>query len=160
MPCILFNGKWTPPLFTPSNSWYNTHLGDWCLLPAAIELRFMPDPPTLSTEAVHHMNKSDDLELTCRYSLELVSGPSQTHTRIVFTLNFFLPPASEVGSTWGGRLLRWAPASPPPTAAAQASSAQHCASQTPQSMRRGSTSVPTRTWQWKTARRRWPPMCS
>lgn len=43
------------------------------MLPAAIELRFMPDPPTLTTEAVHRMNKSDDLELTCRYPLVHVS---------------------------------------------------------------------------------------
>nr|XP_046248175.1 vascular endothelial growth factor receptor 2 isoform X2 [Scatophagus argus] len=33
---------------------------------AAIELRFMPDPPTLNTYGVHRMNKSDNLELTCR----------------------------------------------------------------------------------------------
>ncbi|GLD65528.1 vascular endothelial growth factor receptor 2 isoform X1 [Lates japonicus] len=33
---------------------------------AAIELRFMPDPPTLNIYGVHRMNKSDNLELTCR----------------------------------------------------------------------------------------------
>lgn len=39
-----------------------------CLLfPAAIELRFMPDPPTLNQYGVQRMNKSDNLELTCRY---------------------------------------------------------------------------------------------
>lgn len=35
------------------------------LAPAAIELRFMPDPPTLNT-GTHRLNKSDNLELTCR----------------------------------------------------------------------------------------------
>lgn len=40
-----------------------------CLLfPAAIELRFMPDPPTLNQYGVQRMNKSDNLELTCRYA--------------------------------------------------------------------------------------------
>ncbi|XP_070688229.1 vascular endothelial growth factor receptor 2 isoform X2 [Pempheris klunzingeri] len=33
---------------------------------AAIELRFMPDPPTLNIYGVHRMNKSDNLELICR----------------------------------------------------------------------------------------------
>ncbi|XP_018525829.1 vascular endothelial growth factor receptor 2 isoform X1 [Lates calcarifer] len=33
---------------------------------AAIELRFMPDPPTLNIYGIHRMNKSDNLELTCR----------------------------------------------------------------------------------------------
>ncbi|XP_054458768.1 vascular endothelial growth factor receptor 2 isoform X2 [Anoplopoma fimbria] len=33
---------------------------------AAIELRFMPDPPTLNIYGVHRMNRSDNLELTCR----------------------------------------------------------------------------------------------
>ncbi|XP_034387508.1 vascular endothelial growth factor receptor 2 isoform X2 [Cyclopterus lumpus] len=33
---------------------------------AAIELRFTPDPPTLSVHGVHRMNRSDNLELTCR----------------------------------------------------------------------------------------------
>uniref|UniRef100_UPI0037E8487E vascular endothelial growth factor receptor 2 isoform X2 n=1 Tax=Semicossyphus pulcher TaxID=241346 RepID=UPI0037E8487E len=33
---------------------------------AAINLRFMPDPPTLNIYGVHRMNKSDSLELTCR----------------------------------------------------------------------------------------------
>ncbi|XP_051233155.1 vascular endothelial growth factor receptor 2 isoform X2 [Dicentrarchus labrax] len=32
----------------------------------AIELRFMPDPPTLNIHGVHRMNKSDNVELTCR----------------------------------------------------------------------------------------------
>lgn len=61
----------------------------------------MPDPPTLSTEAVHHMNKSDDVELTCRYPLVHVSGPSQTHTRRVFVLKFFSPLVR------GRQYLRW-----------------------------------------------------
>ncbi|XP_072771194.1 vascular endothelial growth factor receptor 2 isoform X2 [Nerophis lumbriciformis] len=30
------------------------------------ELRFMPDPPTLNIHGVHRINKSDNLELTCR----------------------------------------------------------------------------------------------
>ncbi|XP_068581368.1 vascular endothelial growth factor receptor 2 isoform X1 [Cebidichthys violaceus] len=33
---------------------------------AAIELRFMPDPPTLNIYGIHRMNRSDNLELTCR----------------------------------------------------------------------------------------------
>ncbi|XP_017284342.1 vascular endothelial growth factor receptor 2 isoform X2 [Kryptolebias marmoratus] len=33
---------------------------------AAIEQRFMPDPPTLNIYGTHRMNKSDNLELTCR----------------------------------------------------------------------------------------------
>ncbi|XP_068449123.1 vascular endothelial growth factor receptor 2 isoform X2 [Clinocottus analis] len=33
---------------------------------AAITLRFMPDPPTLNIHGVHRMNRSDNLELTCR----------------------------------------------------------------------------------------------
>lgn len=33
---------------------------------AAIELRFMPDPPTLNIYGIHRMNKSDNLELICR----------------------------------------------------------------------------------------------
>ncbi|XP_028300796.1 vascular endothelial growth factor receptor 2 isoform X2 [Gouania willdenowi] len=32
----------------------------------AIELRFMPDPPTLNIIGTHRLNKSDNLELTCR----------------------------------------------------------------------------------------------
>ncbi|XP_054646685.1 vascular endothelial growth factor receptor 2 isoform X2 [Dunckerocampus dactyliophorus] len=35
-------------------------------LVAATELRFMPDPPTLNIHGIHRMNKSDNLELTCR----------------------------------------------------------------------------------------------
>ncbi|XP_022058720.2 vascular endothelial growth factor receptor 2 isoform X2 [Acanthochromis polyacanthus] len=37
----------------------------------AIELRFMPDPPTLNIYGVHRMNKTDNLELTCRGHLYL-----------------------------------------------------------------------------------------
>ncbi|XP_074524690.1 vascular endothelial growth factor receptor 2 isoform X2 [Halichoeres trimaculatus] len=44
-------------------------LGFSCV--AAIELRFMPDPPTLNISGVHRMNKSDNLELTCRGRLYL-----------------------------------------------------------------------------------------
>ncbi|KAK2907585.1 vascular endothelial growth factor receptor 2 isoform X1 [Channa argus] len=33
---------------------------------AGIELRFMPEPPTLNIYGIHRMNKSDNLELTCR----------------------------------------------------------------------------------------------
>ncbi|XP_041647728.1 vascular endothelial growth factor receptor 2 isoform X2 [Cheilinus undulatus] len=33
---------------------------------AAIDLRFMPDPPTLNIYGIQRMNKSDNLELTCR----------------------------------------------------------------------------------------------
>lgn len=61
------------------------------LSPAAIELRFMPDPPTLSTQAVQHINKSDDLELTCRYPFLHASGLSQTHASIVITIYFLFP---------------------------------------------------------------------
>ncbi|XP_034556187.1 vascular endothelial growth factor receptor 2 isoform X2 [Notolabrus celidotus] len=39
-------------------------LGFSCV--AAIDLRFMPDPPTLNIYGVRSMNKSDNLELTCR----------------------------------------------------------------------------------------------
>ncbi|XP_075895260.1 vascular endothelial growth factor receptor 2 isoform X2 [Nelusetta ayraudi] len=54
-------------------------LGIGCV--AAIELRFMPDPPTLTTEAVHRMNKSDDLELTCRGRQYLRWSTPPTSTR-------------------------------------------------------------------------------
>ncbi|XP_034736780.1 vascular endothelial growth factor receptor 2 isoform X2 [Etheostoma cragini] len=33
---------------------------------AAIELRFMPDPPLLNIHGIHRMNRSDNLELICR----------------------------------------------------------------------------------------------
>ncbi|XP_053709080.1 vascular endothelial growth factor receptor 2 isoform X1 [Synchiropus splendidus] len=33
---------------------------------AAIDLRFMPGPPTMNITGTHHINKSDNLELTCR----------------------------------------------------------------------------------------------
>ncbi|AWP11217.1 putative vascular endothelial growth factor receptor 2 [Scophthalmus maximus] len=48
---------------------------------AAIELRFMPDPPTLSIYGVHRMNKSDNLELTCRGRQYLVWSTPPTSTR-------------------------------------------------------------------------------
>nr|XP_020459029.1 vascular endothelial growth factor receptor 2 isoform X1 [Monopterus albus] len=48
---------------------------------AATELRFMPDPPTLNIHGIHRMNKSDNLELTCRGRLDLrwTTPPTSTH---------------------------------------------------------------------------------
>lgn len=37
------------------------------LISPAAELRFISDPPTLNIYGIHRMNKSDNLELTCRY---------------------------------------------------------------------------------------------
>ncbi|KAK5930830.1 hypothetical protein CgunFtcFv8_027038 [Champsocephalus gunnari] len=48
---------------------------------AAIELRFMPDPPTLNIYGTHRMNKSDDLELTCRGRQYLRWATPPTSTR-------------------------------------------------------------------------------
>ncbi|XP_070817122.1 vascular endothelial growth factor receptor 2 isoform X1 [Chaetodon trifascialis] len=48
---------------------------------AAIELRFMPDPPTLNIYGVHRMNKSDNLELTCRGRQHLRWTTPPTSTR-------------------------------------------------------------------------------
>ncbi|XP_028259922.1 vascular endothelial growth factor receptor 2 isoform X2 [Parambassis ranga] len=48
---------------------------------AAIELRFMPDPPTLNIYGVHRMNKSDNLELTCRGRQYLKWSTPPTSTR-------------------------------------------------------------------------------
>lgn len=47
---------------------------------AAMELRFMPDPPTLNIYGVHRMNRSDDLELTCRgrQNLRWTTPPTST----------------------------------------------------------------------------------
>lgn len=50
----------------------------------------MPDPPTLSTEAVHTMNKSDDLELTCRY--QLVAHRQVTHRQSHSVSLHIVPP--------------------------------------------------------------------
>ncbi|XP_058495150.1 vascular endothelial growth factor receptor 2 isoform X1 [Solea solea] len=51
---------------------------------AAIELRFMPDPPTLNIHGVHRMNKSDNVELTCRgrQYLRWSTPPTSTHFSI------------------------------------------------------------------------------
>ncbi|XP_019937018.2 vascular endothelial growth factor receptor 2 isoform X2 [Paralichthys olivaceus] len=51
---------------------------------AAIELRFTPDPPTLNLNGTHRMNKSDNLELTCRGRLHLrwSTPPTSTHFSI------------------------------------------------------------------------------
>ncbi|XP_039984993.1 vascular endothelial growth factor receptor 2 isoform X2 [Xiphias gladius] len=48
---------------------------------AAIELRFMPDPPTLNIYGIHRMNKSDNLELTCRGRQYLRWSTPPTSTR-------------------------------------------------------------------------------
>lgn len=74
----------------------------------AIELRFMPDPPTLNIYGTHRMNKSDDLELTCRYQHTLlISINPLTHTyRNMHTDSLFLLTCR------GRQYLRWAT---PPT---------------------------------------------
>ncbi|KAF7667685.1 hypothetical protein LDENG_00052750 [Lucifuga dentata] len=48
---------------------------------AAIELRFMSDPPTLNIHGIHRMNKSDNLELICRgrQYLRWSTPPTGTH---------------------------------------------------------------------------------
>ncbi|XP_056235032.1 vascular endothelial growth factor receptor 2 isoform X1 [Seriola aureovittata] len=48
---------------------------------AAIDLRFMPDPPTLNMYGVHRLNKSDNLELICRgrQYLRWSTPPTSTH---------------------------------------------------------------------------------
>ncbi|KAK2835864.1 hypothetical protein Q5P01_016348 [Channa striata] len=48
---------------------------------AGIELPFMPDPPTLNIYGIHRMNKSDNLELTCRgrQYLRWTTPPTSTH---------------------------------------------------------------------------------
>ncbi|XP_040040692.2 vascular endothelial growth factor receptor 2 isoform X1 [Gasterosteus aculeatus] len=47
---------------------------------AAIELRFTSEPPTLNVPAVHRMNRSDSLELTCRgrQNLRWTTPPTST----------------------------------------------------------------------------------
>lgn len=52
---------------------------DCASVPAALELRFMPGPPTLSSYGVHRLNKSDSLELTCRYVHGPVAGMYPVH---------------------------------------------------------------------------------
>ncbi|PWA14445.1 hypothetical protein CCH79_00011188 [Gambusia affinis] len=47
---------------------YNLHFkpnAHWRSL--SLQLRFMPDPPTLNIYGTHRMNKSDNLDLTCRF---------------------------------------------------------------------------------------------
>ncbi|KAM9763174.1 vascular endothelial growth factor receptor 2 isoform 1-T1 [Menidia menidia] len=48
---------------------------------AAIELRFIPDPPTLNIYGTHRMNKSENLELICRgrQHLRWLMPPTSTH---------------------------------------------------------------------------------
>ncbi|XP_071342988.1 vascular endothelial growth factor receptor 2 isoform X2 [Trachinotus anak] len=48
---------------------------------AAIELRFMPDPPTLNIYGIQRMNKSENLELTCRGRQYLRWSTPPTSTR-------------------------------------------------------------------------------
>lgn len=48
---------------------------------SAIELRFMPDPPTLNIYGIHRMNKTDNLELTCRGRQHLRWTTPPTSTR-------------------------------------------------------------------------------
>lgn len=57
----------------------NSVSADCASVPAALELRFMPDPPTLSSYGVHRLNKSDSLELTCRYVHRPVAGMYLVH---------------------------------------------------------------------------------
>lgn len=70
---------------------------DLCVLlvPAATELRFMPDPPTLNIHGIHRMNKSDNVELTCRYAEIHLS--ELTHAYTAFICDSLHP--AEVGST-------------------------------------------------------------
>ncbi|KAK5614178.1 hypothetical protein CRENBAI_007836 [Crenichthys baileyi] len=49
---------------------------------AAIQLRFMPDPPTLNIYGTHRMNKSDNLDLTCRGRQRLLWSTPPTSTRL------------------------------------------------------------------------------
>ncbi|CAK6956104.1 vascular endothelial growth factor receptor 2 [Scomber scombrus] len=48
---------------------------------AATGLRFMPDPPVLNIHGIHRMNKSDNLELTCRGRQHLIWSTPPTSTR-------------------------------------------------------------------------------
>ncbi|XP_061680381.1 vascular endothelial growth factor receptor 2 isoform X3 [Syngnathoides biaculeatus] len=52
---------------------------------AAIELRFTSEPPTLDIQGVHRMNKSENLELTCRgrQYLRWTAPPTSTHFSIM-----------------------------------------------------------------------------
>ncbi|XP_029988219.1 vascular endothelial growth factor receptor 2 isoform X1 [Sphaeramia orbicularis] len=54
-------------------------LGISCV--AGLDLRFMPDPPTLNLYGVHRMNKSESLELTCRGRQYLRWNTPPTSTR-------------------------------------------------------------------------------
>ncbi|KAM4574533.1 vascular endothelial growth factor receptor 2 [Fundulus diaphanus] len=49
---------------------------------AAIQLRFIPDPPTLNIYGTHRMNKSDNLDLTCRGRQRLLWSTPPTSTRL------------------------------------------------------------------------------
>ncbi|XP_015241062.1 PREDICTED: vascular endothelial growth factor receptor 2 [Cyprinodon variegatus] len=49
---------------------------------SAIQLRFMPDPPTLNIYGTHRMNKSDNLELTCRGRQLLLWSTPPTSNRL------------------------------------------------------------------------------
>ncbi|XP_034036391.1 vascular endothelial growth factor receptor 2 isoform X2 [Thalassophryne amazonica] len=47
----------------------------------AIELRFMPDPPTLNIYGIHRMNKSDNVEFICRGRQHLIWTTPPTSRR-------------------------------------------------------------------------------
>lgn len=49
---------------------------------AAIQLGFMPDPPTINVHDTHRMNKSDNLDLTCRGRQRLLWSTPPTSTRL------------------------------------------------------------------------------
>uniref|UniRef100_A0A7N6BN74 receptor protein-tyrosine kinase n=1 Tax=Anabas testudineus TaxID=64144 RepID=A0A7N6BN74_ANATE len=51
------------------------------LIPAGIGMRFMPDAPMLNIDGIHRMNKSENLELTCRGRLYLRWTTPPTSTR-------------------------------------------------------------------------------
>lgn len=89
-----------------------------------------------------------------------ISSPLRTAVFLCNLYNSLLLDPAEVGSTWGGRPLRRAPASPPATAVDQDSSARRCRSPTPLSMKLDSTSAPTETSTSKMARLQQPLMCS
>ncbi|XP_008405687.1 vascular endothelial growth factor receptor 2 isoform X1 [Poecilia reticulata] len=49
---------------------------------AALQLRFIPDPPTLNIYGTHRMNKSDNLDLTCRGRQRLVWSTPPVSARL------------------------------------------------------------------------------
>lgn len=72
---------------------HNCHLNfdpstDCALASAALDLRFRPDPPTLSSYGVHRLNKSDSLELTCRYVQCPVAGMYPVHSAHLYMFLF------------------------------------------------------------------------